>query len=152
MKTLVIYYSCHHGNTKKLLDAVAECGDVTLADAAENITNISRYDLIGFASGIYYGEFAMQVLQKAAMLELAGKRAFIMYTCGVRQKKYGREIKEILARKGAQFVGEFYCRGYDTFGPFKLIGGIAKGRPGEKDIEAAKNFYSSLTVDSSVSR
>ena len=29
MKTAIVYYSQHHGNTKKLLDAIAEKHDVT---------------------------------------------------------------------------------------------------------------------------
>ena len=38
-------------------------------------------------------------------------------------------------------LGEFGCKGYDTFGPFKLVGGIAKGRPNEADLEQARSFY-----------
>ena len=30
---------------------------------------------------------------------------------------------------------KFGCKGYDTFGPFKLFGGIAKGHPDEDDIK-----------------
>lgn len=32
------------------------------------------------------------------------------------------------------------CPGYDTFGPFKLVGGIKKGHPNEAEIDAAVNF------------
>lgn len=38
-------------------------------------------------------------------------------------------------------LGEFSCKGYDTFGPFKLVGGIAKGHPDERDLENARKFY-----------
>lgn len=37
--------------------------------------------------------------------------------------------------------GTFTCRGFDTFGPFRLIGGIAKGHPNEKELEKARAFY-----------
>ena len=52
MKTAIVYYSKHHGNTKKLLDAIAEQAEVTLIDVlnAEN-TDLSEFDLVGFASG-----------------------------------------------------------------------------------------------------
>lgn len=146
MKTLIIYYSQHHKNTKKLVDAVVECGDVDVVRATEEIPDISRYELIGFASGIYYGRFAKQVTEKAATHNIAGKKVFLMYTCGVRRKKYGLDIKEIIVKKGAQLVGEFCCRGYDTFGPFKIIGGIAKGKPGNSDLAAVKSFYSSIVI------
>ena len=32
MSTAIVYYSKHHGNTRKLLDAIAEKNDVTLID------------------------------------------------------------------------------------------------------------------------
>lgn len=41
-------------------------------------------------------------------------------------------------------LGEFGCKGYDTFGPFKLVGGIAKGRPNERDLEKAQAFFLGL--------
>lgn len=54
MKTAVVYYSRHHGNTKKVLDAIAAKHDLTLIDAAETPNaDLSDYDLVGFASGIY---------------------------------------------------------------------------------------------------
>ena len=37
-------------------------------------------------------------------------------------------------------IGKFGCKGYDTFGPFKLVGGIAKGHTDEEDIKNAKCF------------
>ena len=53
MKTAIIYYSAHHGNTRKLVEAVAQGRDVTLIDAlTAKSTDLSGYDLIGFASGI----------------------------------------------------------------------------------------------------
>ena len=41
-------------------------------------------------------------------------------------------------------LGAFQCLGWDTFGPFKLVGGIAKGHPDEADIDAAVRFYREL--------
>ena len=63
MKTAIIYYSRHHGNTKKLLDEIARKFDVTLIDAAEtDNADLTEYDVIGFASGIYYSKFHKSVL------------------------------------------------------------------------------------------
>ena len=42
-------------------------------------------------------------------------------------------------------IGKFFCKGYDTYGPFKLVGGIAKGHPDEKDLMAAVEFYKGIT-------
>lgn len=41
-------------------------------------------------------------------------------------------------------LGVYGCRGFDTFGPFKLIGGIAKGHPTQNEIDGAVEFYGSL--------
>lgn len=55
MKTAIVYYSKHHGNTKKLIDAIAAADStVSLIDVTENPdADLSGYDRIGFASGIY---------------------------------------------------------------------------------------------------
>ena len=53
MKTAIIYVSIHHGNTKKVVDAIASEYEVDLIDAAQvEMANLAEYDLIGFASGI----------------------------------------------------------------------------------------------------
>ena len=47
-------------------------------------------------------------------------------------------------KKHASVDGKFGCKGYDTFGPFKLVGGIAKGHPDDKDIQNAVEFVKDL--------
>ena len=65
MKTLIVYHSEHHGNTKKLLDAIAKEGNVTLLDASSGAgMDCGEYDLIGFASGIYYQKFHKNVVSR----------------------------------------------------------------------------------------
>lgn len=83
MKTAVIYYSRHHGNTKKVLDAIAQGHDLTLINAAEtDSAPLWEYDLIGFASGIYFSNFQKSVLQFAEKHLPEGKKVFFVYTCG----------------------------------------------------------------------
>ena len=41
-------------------------------------------------------------------------------------------------------LGAYHCLGFDTFGPFKLVGGIAKGHPTEEEIAGATKFYREL--------
>ena len=50
-------------------------------------------------------------------------------------------MTEIAAQKNCPVLGEFSCKGFDTFGPFKLVGGIAKGHPDEQDLSNARRFY-----------
>ena len=83
MKTAVVYYSRHHGNTKKVLDAIAQRYDLTLIDAAEAASaNLEEYDIIGFASGIYYSKFHKSVLEFAEKNLPEGKNVFFIYTYG----------------------------------------------------------------------
>ncbi len=66
MTTAIVYYSQHHGNTKKLLDAIkAADPSVELVDVtSQPTTDLSGYDRIGFASGIYFSAFASPIFQK----------------------------------------------------------------------------------------
>ena len=41
-------------------------------------------------------------------------------------------------------MGRYGCLGFDTFGPFKPVGGIAEGHPTEDEISGAVRFYESL--------
>lgn len=52
MKTAIVYYSKHHGNTKKLLDAIAKVYDVMLVDVVQQAdVDLTGYDRVGLASG-----------------------------------------------------------------------------------------------------
>lgn len=142
MKVLIIYHSEHHGNTKKLVEAIAGQGDVTLLNVSDSSSlNWSDFDLIGFASGIYYQKFHKDILGSAEKNLPTGKKVFFLYTCGVKRNSYTDAIRKIAETKGAQILGSYGCLGFDTFGPFKLVGGIAKGHPDDKDISDALNFF-----------
>lgn len=145
MKTAIVYYSKHHGNTKKLLDAIAQRYDVTLIDATQAPhTDLEEYDLVGFASGIYYSKFHKSVLQFAEQKLPKMKKVFFLYTYGAEKKGYTDAIRKMTDLHGADVVGEYGCLGFDTFGPFKLIGGIAKGHPDQSDLAGAVKFYEGL--------
>ena len=77
MKTAIVYASTHHGNTKKLLDAIAAAYEVDLIDAVKvPEKDLNRYDRIGFASGIYYSKFHQAVLNFAAVNMPQNKQTF----------------------------------------------------------------------------
>ena len=142
MKTAVCYYSRHHGNTRKVLEAMAEAGETDLIDVtARPAVRLEDYDCIGFASGIYYGKFQAGVLQFARQYLPEGRAVFFVSTYGMPRPGYTKAIRQIAAGKNCEVLGEFGCRGYDTFGPFRLVGGIARGRPNEADLEQARRFF-----------
>ena len=53
-------------------------------------------------------------------------------------------MKRIIEEKSGQLLGTYGCKGFDTFGPLKLIGGIAKGHPDENDIKGAIEFFKEI--------
>ena len=145
MKTAIIYYSKHHGNTKKLLDAIAKNNDVTLIDVTQKPTiNLLEYDRIGFASGIYYSKFHKLLLEYAKNYMPKGKQTFFIYTYGAKKNGYTKAITDIVKQHQAEILGEFGCYGLNTFGPFKLIGGLAKGHPDKTDFKNVLSFYRGL--------
>lgn len=142
MKTAILFYSKHHGNTKKLLDAIAAKNEVTLIDITkEGTPDLSSYDCIGIASGIYYSKFHKSLLEYVKAHMPDNKETFFLYTYGAKKEGYTRAITQAVQTHHAKILGEFGCFGFNTFGPFKLIGGIAKGHPDQTDFEDALKFY-----------
>ena len=145
MKTAIIYYSEHHGNTKKLLDAIAAKYDVTLINVTKTPeADLSGYDRIGLASGIYYSSFAKQLLGWAEAHLPEGKDVFYIFTHGAPKGMFLNAVRKIAEAKHCRELGDYHCQGFDTFGPFKLVGGIAKGHPTEDEISGAVSFYEGL--------
>lgn len=145
MKTAIVYYSKHHGNTKKLIDEIAKKHDITAINILEEPNaNLDGYDMVGFASGIYYSKFHKTLLKFAEENLPQNTKTFFLYTYGAEKEGYTKAITEAVSKKNAQILGEYGCLGFDTFGPFKLIGGIAKNHPTADELKGAVKFYESL--------
>ena len=145
MKTAICYYSRHHGNTLAVLDAMTEGCDVDLIDVmARMAVRLDQYDRIGFASGIYFSKFSPVVVNFARQYLPEGREVFFVYTYGAPKVSLPGNITAAVKEKGCRILGQFGCRGYDTFGPFKLIGGLAKGHPDAQDLKKAKQFFEGL--------
>ncbi len=149
-RSLLIYVSVHHGNTEKVATAIAvalEADSLRLPEV--DVHMIRRYDLIGFGSGIYFGKHHRTLLDFVDGLPvLREKKAFVFSTSGLRRMRFVHDFsKPLLARlerRGFDIVGEFSCRGFDTFGATMLVGGIQRGRPDERDLDRAASFARTL--------
>ncbi len=147
MKIAIVYYSRHHGNTKKLIDAIAAQQEVTTVDAAQvRRADLSGFDAVGFASGIYFSKFHETVVEFARENLPEGMPVFFLYTCGTLRKGYTAAISQAAAQRKGRLLGEYGCRGYDTFGPFKLVGGIAKNHPSDQELTEATAFIQALPI------
>jgi|LSQX01.2.fsa_nt_gb flavodoxin len=140
-RVAIVYKSIHHGNTKKLLDGLKTACEVDLfeVDAARHM-DMSDYDVIGYASGIYMAKIHGSIYTYLEEQTMLPKKTFIIITSGSNSKKYGKVFSEYLRKKGLDILGIYSCKGFDTYGIFKLIGGKAKHHPNDSDIEAAVSF------------
>ena len=141
---VIIYASTHHGNTKKVVEAIAKEFDVELIDATQvHEKDLTGYDLIGFASGIYAAQFHQQIKNFAQINLPQNKKIFFIMTSAM-NKDFTKSMSDSIKGKNAEVVGKFTCHGYNTFGPFKLVGGTSKGHPDENDLKDAVEFYRTL--------
>lgn len=146
MKTVILYASVHHKNTEKLVQALAKrFPDTDLIDTTKaSLIDLVEYDLIGIASGIYFGKFHKSIPEFLKYNLPSEKNVFLMYTCGSEKKSYAEDITKMVESKRGTVVGTYGCFGYDTFGPFKLVGGLQKGHPTDEEITAAVEFVENL--------
>ena len=149
VNSVIILFSHHHKNTEKVAQVIAKViGAEIKTPAQTDPSSVANFDLVGFGSGNYYGKFSKELLELVDKIPRAtGKKAFIFATSGGGGKgaaKFHRPVKEKLQSKGFTVVGEFHCPGFDTWGPFKIVGGANKGRPNADDLKQAETFAQSL--------
>ncbi len=149
MRTCIVYASTHHGNTKKVIDAIAKEFDVDLIDATSvKEKDISSYDVIGFASGIYGAQFHQAVQNFASVNMPHDKKVFFVMTSAT-NKDFSKGFIRTIENRNPKILGAFTCKGYNTFGPFKLVGGTGKGHPDETDLKNAVEFYKTTVLKES---
>ena len=148
MKTIVICFSYHHKNTDKIASVFVKTLDAEVKMPSEvDPQGLSEYDLIGFGSGISFGNHYKVLLDLVEKLPaVTNKKAFIFSTSGQTRNgpKFHRKLRKILESKGFSVVGEFNCAGFDTYGALKIVGGIQKGHPNEDDLKQAEAFAKGL--------
>ncbi len=149
MKRIIVYESVCHGNTEKIAKVMSEIIDAEMIKASKvKPKYLNYYDLIGFGSGIFFGKHNTNILDLIdKMPNVSNKKAFVFSTSGQGKMEYNNHAKQMLRDKGFEVIGNFACKGFDTYGPFKLIGGIAKNRPNENDMEMAKYFARKFLVE-----
>jgi flavodoxin len=148
MKTLIICISIHHGNTRKIAEAMAGTMGAEIKRPKDvDPGSLDTYDMIGFGSGIYFGRHHESLFTLVRNISPHPKPVFIFSTRGSPfGGRFHDPLTSCLSEKGYVIVGEFSCRGYDTYGPLRWIGGIARGRPNEKDLADAVTFARDLVA------
>ncbi|MFM9059193.1 MAG: flavodoxin family protein [Planctomycetaceae bacterium] len=159
-RCLLVVASVHHGNTARVAAAIADVLGAEVA-GSEDVSpgRIGGYDVVGFGSGVYYGgmhESLFDVVRGlpdagtagvAIAADVAGaatvaRPAFVFSTSGLPclAKVWHAPLERLLAEKGFDVVGAFACRGFDTWGPLWLTGGLNRKHPDDRDLARARKF------------
>ena len=146
MKIEIVYASYHHNNTEKVVLELErrlkeyEHGVVLNNVTKELVIHDETFDFTIFASGIYYFGFHKNIYKYLESLQKQVRGpAFVFYTAGALTDNFLNKIIKKVEDKGYDVVGTHGMLGFDTYGPYKLVGGLNKGRPDKEDISGL--FY-----------
>ena len=146
---ILVVTSIHHGNTMKVAEAMSSAtGSPVYGPGKEALLLIERGAAPGFGSGIFFGHHHEDLLEFAASLPTVEARpAFVFSTSGTGLRpaelfgrRYHRQLVKLLEGKGFTMAGEFGCKGFDTYGPWGKLGGVARGRPNTEELGQAQAF------------
>ncbi|KXP14918.1 flavodoxin domain-containing protein [Tsukamurella pseudospumae] len=146
MSAMLICASTHHGNTRKVADRIGGVlGAAVVTPAEVTAEQIDAADLIGFGSGVYWMSFDPALVELVRSLPVRQRgAAFVYATSGLPEtplRRYTRSLADLLGGRGFRVDPEVYhCRGWDTMGPFGLVGGMNRGRPSDADLAAAEDY------------
>jgi flavodoxin len=147
---LIVFKSVHHQNTARIAHAMADVlGAECLSPHECPYERLKSCSLLGLGSGIYYGRVHGDLWQWVRNLpekHAADLPVVIFTTSGlpVLAKLWHWPLKSALMKKGYDIMAEFSCRGFDTWGPLWLTGGLNKKHPDERDIQRAGKFAGKL--------
>ena len=150
MKSLLVLFSYHHNNTKKIAKVFAEIFNAEIKTPQQTDPDeLQDYDLVGFGAGIDSGKHYKVLLDFVDKLsQVDDKSVFIFSTAGLTGEKNLTKdhstLRVKLESKGYRIVDEFQCKGFNTNSFLKLFGGMNRGRPNAKDLKNAEEFAQKL--------
>lgn len=144
MKAVIVCASVSHGNTRRIADSMARVlgADVVAPEEADP-GELAGADLVGFGAGVFHGRLHPRLTDLVKALPPGRGRAFVFATSGLPEipvAPFTRPLVRLLRGRGFEVEGSFSCRAYDTWAPFRLVGGINRQRPDSRDLAAARAF------------
>lgn len=145
-KPLIVYTSIHHQNTARIARAMADVlGAECVSPQQCPYETLASCRILGLGSGIYYGRVHDDLWQWVHDMPDTHSQnlgVFLFSTSGlpVFAKLWHLPLKSALLKKGYDVMAEFSCRGFDTWGPLWLTGGLNRKHPDERDIQRARQF------------
>ena len=149
-KIIIFYYSYSAMSTEKLVKGIQSIYpniEILLLPSEEK-NDVSSYDYVGFASGIYITGMGEPIFKKIEALQgLEGKKCFSLCTSGRNVSRYPYYPKKALEQKGAKYLGGYGCHGKVNYFPFSAFGGVNKDKPDENDIKNGAEFLKKLVEE-----
>lgn len=100
---IIVIISCLPFNHPKMTGI-----DCTVQQKAD----FSEFDVIGFASGIAFGNYYLPLLNFIKENLPENKDVFFIHTAGSPKENQNRKVSELCEKKGCKCVGTYYCKGY----------------------------------------
>ena len=150
-KTVILCKSVHHGSTTKVARVMAAALQAEVVSPEEfPYKSLESVGLLGVGSGVYYGRMHATLFQWLRGLPdttTVTCPAFVFSTSGLPFlfKLWHAPLIRELSRKGFEVLGDFHCRGHDSWGPLWLAGGINKHHPDGRDLERASQFAAGIS-------
>ena len=146
MHSVIVYTSVHHNNTEKVARAMAgPLGAEVVRAADATAETVASADLVGFGSGIYFGNHHTTLLAFAESLPVRqGGRAFVFSTSGRGGTGFHRKLNAHPRGEGVRDRGGVRLQGLGHYSLLQAFGGINKGRPDGSDLEDAAAFAGRL--------
>jgi flavodoxin len=149
---LIVCVSVSHGNTGRVARAIAEVLNADVRTPEEvALTELQRYDVIGLGSGIFAADHHPRLRQFVDALPALDRRGstdvFVFSTSGwgrEQHRPWQRSLEAVLRSKGYRVLGSFGARGYDTWLPLRLVGGLNRGHPDAADLARAREFAAAI--------
>lgn len=148
MKAVIVCVSVSHGNTRRVADSLAQVlGAKVVSPEEADPAELADAELVGFGSGVFNHRLHPRLTDFVKALPTGRGRAFVFATSGLPEiplAPFTRPLVRLLEGKGFEVEGNFSCRAFDTWAPFKPVGGINKQRPNAGDLAAARAFAGRL--------
>lgn len=130
MKTAICYLSCHHGNTRKVVQAMAEAGGADLIDVrTRQMVRLEEYDRVGFASGIYGFEMHKALIAFARQYLPAGKPVFLSTPMAVQRATARRRCARSPGKRAARCWGSFPAKAMTPSAPSSWWAALPRDGP-----------------------
>ena len=149
-RAVILCKSFHHGSTAKVARVMAAALQAEVVQPEEfPYTSLEGVGLIGFGSGVYYGrmhEALFEWLHGMPDTKSVHCPAFVFSTSGLPflHRFWHAPLIRELSRKGFEVLGEFHCRGHDSWEQPWPAGGIHKRHPDGRDLERASQFAAGI--------